>query len=205
MLELSAHTRENANSVTCACRISANVLPGIQLFSLGLMNIKDRSAEMKRCPPALDAHVDSFCLSRRFTEVRTNGNSTWRTGSWIWMGETMCSLKPLGMQNGEEGKKKTQQQEQELCNSYQFTRYFNILPHPGTGFVSGNIWVFENSNKPKGAWGIVKGCVSSNSLQILRNENPNGGRETCERNVLHPFVVCRLFQASCLSPLREFA
>ena len=46
------------------------------------------------------------------------------------------------------GKKET---EQELYNSfYPVTRYFNILPYPATGFVSGNFGVFENSYKPKG-------------------------------------------------------
>lgn len=48
----------------------------------------------------------SFSLLIRFTEVRTNGNSTWRMGSWIWTGETMSSPKPLGMPNGEEEKKR---------------------------------------------------------------------------------------------------
>lgn len=51
----------------------------------------------------------SFPLLPRFTEVRTNGNSTWRTGSWTWTGETMSSPKPLGMPNGEVEKKKNRQ------------------------------------------------------------------------------------------------
>lgn len=60
-------------------------------------------------------------------------------------------------------------------------------------------------HKPKGPRSVVKGCASSNTLQTLRNENPTGGRKTRERNVLHPFVVCRLVQASCLlGPMREF-
>lgn len=66
------------------------------------------------------------------------------------MGETMCSLKPLGMQNGEEDQKHETATGVGTFNSYQFSRYFSILPHPGTGFVAGNIGVFENPNKPKG-------------------------------------------------------
>lgn len=37
----------------------------------------------------------------RFTEVRTNGNSTWRTASWTWTGETTSSPKPSGTPSGE--------------------------------------------------------------------------------------------------------
>lgn len=67
----------------------------------------------------------------------------------------MSSPKPLGMPNGEVGKKnknnnnndnnkkakQTKQQEQELCNSfYPVNRLFNILPYPVTGFISGNFF-----------------------------------------------------------------
>lgn len=111
----------------------------------------------ERCPTVSRRPPHPFVsLRSRFTEVRTNGNSTWRTASWIWTGETMSSPKPSGTPNGEEEKAKTKKkkkqtktQEQELANSfYPVRRHFNILPYPVTGFVSGNFCrVFENSRQ----------------------------------------------------------
>lgn len=157
--------------------------------------------------PSLDTHFHSFPLHCRFTEVRTNGNSTWRTGSWIWMGETMCSLKPLEMQNGEGKKRHVNRSGNAL--THHCTRYFNILPHPGTRFVSGNFfWVFENSyQSPKDREASQKAECPQTLNKPCGMRIRQGGRRACEWNVLHPFVVCCLFQASSLSllspPTRE--
>lgn len=110
----------------------------------------------------------------RFTEVRTNGNSTWRTGSWIWTGETMSSPKPSGMLSGEVDKKKkkkkqTKQQERELCNSfYPVNRHFNILPYPVTGLISGNFfWDYENWQTQRTVRYCKPGCRQEYSTRLV--------------------------------------
>lgn len=75
--------------------------------------------------------------------------------------------------------RKTKQQEQKLCTSFSaVNRYFNILPHPGTGLVSGNVFgVFENSDKPKGLWGTVKengGVLKHTRLAFAERETDSG-------------------------------
>lgn len=145
-----------------------------------------------------------FFLHSRFTEVRTNGNSTWRTGSWIWTGETMSSPKPLGTPSGEVEQKQTKQQEQELSNSfYPVNRHVNILPYPVTGLISGNFSrVSKNSGKPKGLWGIVKTWAQ---WERERKKNETlcwmRDRQWRERPVSRAFFF---FQASLPSFLREF-
>lgn len=182
--------------------MSANVLPGIQLFLLvqsTLKTVPPWNETMSVCSWRPHSFVSSLWQIHR---SKNKWKFHLKDGIMNLNGRDYVFSKAIGdAEWWRRRKKKTDRSRN--SNSYQFTRYFNILPHPGTGFVSGNIWVFENSHKPKGPWGIVKGCVSSNTLQTLRNENPTGGRKACERNVLHPFV-CRLFQASYLSPLREF-
>lgn len=134
----------------------------------GLKTLETVHCEMKWCPSVLDAHIIHFLL---FTPQIHRSKNKWKfhlkDGIMNLNGRDYVFSKAIGdAEWWRRRKKQTKQQEQDLYNSfYPVTRYFNILPYPVTGFVSGNFfWVCENSEKPKGLWGTVKTWVSSKTL-----------------------------------------
>lgn len=147
---------------------------------------------MKQCPSVLDAHNTHFLF---FTPQIHRSKNKWKfhlkDGIMNLNGRDYVFSKAIGDAEwwSRKKQKQTKQQEQELCNSfYPVNRHFNILPYPVTGFISGNFWVFENSDEPKGLWGTVKpGCRQKNTRLALRDEKPTGEGKACEQSVLYLF------------------
>lgn len=156
---------------------------------------------MKQCPSVLDAHNIHFLL---FTPQIHRSKNKWKfhlkDGIMNLNGRDYVFSKAIGDAEWWSRKKQTKQQEQELSNSfYPVNRHFNILPYPVTGFISGNFWVFENSDKPKGLWGTVKPGCRQKHLTSLAGWEPTREGKACEQSVLYLFCF---FQASLLFPDR---